>query len=168
MELKNIQHALIWSAGFLEGEGYFGYNNTPMITVSQVEMDPIAELNIWFKGTVRYQRTKGNRHDIYVWSIYGTPAMELMFTLYPLLSNKRQSTVRKCAAKWKETRSPRRNDDYCVRGHVLRGNNLRWSVNGHKKCRLCYVNYNRKGYKKRKNVIAKTRLPLVAIQSERR
>jgi hypothetical protein len=90
---------LCWSAGFLEGEGTFSFYHTPRIRATQVQKEPLDRLSESFGGNVtlvsrEYARNKGKKEqDSWQWTLGGTPAIILMFRLYPLMSRKRQEQI---------------------------------------------------------------------------
>lgn len=99
---------LEWAAGFLEGEGSFSLQwRTPAIVASQCEMFPLYRLQRIFGGKiypVAPQRNKLGKKLAHVWQRTGGPAVQIMMTLYGLMSPTRQAQIRKALAMWKSVK----------------------------------------------------------------
>ena len=102
--LNNVQQAtrtpttndLHWAAGFLEGEGSFGwYSGTDKVQAFQVQKEPLDKLMEIFGGSlcVRKSPYPGIWSDAWVWTINGARARGVMMTLYALMSPKRQQQI---------------------------------------------------------------------------
>jgi hypothetical protein len=104
-------HDLYWAAGFLEGEGWFGWlsqkKGKPAITCPQVQREPLDRLVRIFGANV-YLR-KGQRRigkyeingSMWCWQTSGRKAAAIMMTLYCLMSPKRQKQIHSTLEKWK-------------------------------------------------------------------
>ena len=103
---------LYWAAGFLEGEGWFGWTeryaqNTQMLIVScsQVQLEPLERLKRIFGscGLSGTGRRYGRRQDnpIHYWQVSSRKAAAVMMTLYTLMSPKRQQQITLALEKWK-------------------------------------------------------------------
>src|SRR5262245_39184131 len=94
----NMLHQLHWTAGFLEGEGYF---YTPVrfprtggieITATQVQREPLERLQLYWQGNIIWRDNSKygrNKSAIFRWSLSGSSAAALMMMLYDLMSPKR-------------------------------------------------------------------------------
>lgn len=87
------QEQVIWAAGFLDGEGWFGAagggkDRVPILTVSAAQVDPapILLLRGLFGGKVRLHRSKQpNAADAYQWTVKGVAAVRLCKEIFPFL-----------------------------------------------------------------------------------
>jgi hypothetical protein len=106
-------HEIGWIAGFLEGEGCFQVlgrkNKTPRIDTCQVDIGPIDRLHDRFGGHMWqedrggvYGRYTGNRQPLWKWYITGSPAIQIMMTIWPLVGIKRREEIEKVIAIWKD------------------------------------------------------------------
>ena len=108
--LKNINQAIIWAAGFLEGDGCFQLTTGRhlRITAVQVNPEPIADLVRWFGGAVNHHTPKDkNRNGVYRWQLTRHDGAALMMTVYSFMSEKRKSQIRKCLKVWRTVRGNR-------------------------------------------------------------
>lgn len=143
--LTNINQAIIWAAGFLEGDGCFILRKNRYIAVqaSQVNAEPIADLVRWFNGAVSHS------DGIYLWRLSRHNAAALMMTLYSFMSERRKNQIRKCLLVWKRVQDRRQDENYCAKGHLLRGDNLVWHfAHGckYKACKQCQKKNRRERY----------------------
>ena len=95
-ELKDIYYL----AGFIEGEGSMRSrpgSPVPSIIVnaSQVHRCPLDKIRSTFGGKVYgpYKGRKKTENDYYLWSAHGPRAVGILQTLYPLLSQRRQTQI---------------------------------------------------------------------------
>jgi hypothetical protein len=94
---------IAWTAGFIEGEGYFSQiRNCAHLEVSQVEKEPIEKLHQLFGGTILlvHRKQPTVEKDYYRWGIYGPNAIGLMMTIYDLMSPKRQQKIGEIINIW--------------------------------------------------------------------
>jgi hypothetical protein len=105
-------HEIGWIAGFLEGEGFFTTvgrtEKTPRIEAGQVDIGPIDRLHDRFGGKMWqelrggvYGRYKGNRQPFWRWYCPPSESVQIMMTIWPLVSTKRRLEIEKCLAIWK-------------------------------------------------------------------
>lgn len=127
-----------WAAGFLEGEGSFYNFGSPQVTAAQVQREPIQKLVRLFGGHSFQRKTKGfSEQPIWVWKLGSHRSVEVMMTLYVLMSPKRQLEIAEALRVWKTARLMKRpGSAHCARGHALAGDNIRIS-NGYRRCRQC-------------------------------
>jgi hypothetical protein len=109
-----------WAAGFIEGEGSFARRAsaaarrkygpiTPRVDAVQKTQEPLIRLLRLFGGTIGQHNSRvidertGKRYTAhaYRWRVGGSRAVGVMLTLYPLLSQRRQKTIREVLADWK-------------------------------------------------------------------
>jgi hypothetical protein len=152
---------LMWTAGFLEGEGCFSNANdygVARISVAQVQLIPLTWLQSWWGGTSRQDTKKlmpSQRNLPWRWAVYGIQAAGLMMTLYPLLSPKRQEQVRTVLIKWRRRQSHPRYRMACPSSHpydIFR--------NGKRYCRKCRNTTERRRYQRRRSDRLQERLAL--------
>ena len=103
-----IEH-IYYVAGFLEGEGYFGRNDTtPRIHVGTRDRDVMRKLKYIMAPDVTLHTKKDkrseNNSDIYYFNVMGCRAIQWMMTLYPLMGERRKSQIESVIAKWKTTK----------------------------------------------------------------
>lgn len=89
---------IYWTAGFIEGEGYFSLpNGYPIIGAYQKQREPLERLQYLFGGSLRIRDKSGHAQTpIWVWTLCGPGARALSMTLYPLMSPRRQERIREC------------------------------------------------------------------------
>lgn len=151
----DILKKLYWTAGFLEGEGWFGVSQKgsgyAAITVVQVQREPLERLKEYFGGyIVKRQKPSSDRHSqAYAWMVNGVKAAGLMMTLYPLMSPKRQRKILATLGAWRAAPVYSGLRVACPKGHPYSGVN---SCGG-RICKLCCAENNRK-YEKRKRMAA--------------
>ena len=90
---KPSQRDLAWAAGFLEGEGSFGWNSGGKIGAVQINQEPVQRMLALFGGALRIYRQQPRR--IWEWYATGSRARGIAMTLYPWMSAKRQGQIRK-------------------------------------------------------------------------
>jgi hypothetical protein len=90
---------IAWAAGFLEGEGTFTPQGKPpswggrCVAANQRNTaQPLVRLQKLFGGSVRWHRSQ----KAWAWKASGEKGVNVMLTIYPLLSKRRQRQV--CAA----------------------------------------------------------------------
>jgi hypothetical protein len=132
---------LMWTAGFLDGEGSFGfYGNMIQVVGVQVERQPLEWLLTMFGGRInRHQRAKPRPRvsESWVWIATGPRAAGIMMTLYAFLSQKRQTQIRTALATWRV-----RPIYTGARAQCLRGHSFQWKVTASDprgKRRFCYT-----------------------------
>lgn len=88
MKLSDIY----WTAGFYEGEGCcIINNNSPIVSISQKQKWPLEKLQALWKGKIYEGKNKTGGY--YIWTISGTHALELIFTIYVLLSPEKKYQI---------------------------------------------------------------------------
>lgn len=99
---------LEWAAGYLEGEGCFTIREypaprkpAPEITAGSTDLEPLQLLRGLFGGRLSERRITPNtkrphkRPHMWVWAVYGSRALGVAQTLYPMLWQRRQEAVRR-------------------------------------------------------------------------
>lgn len=98
------QRDLGWAAGFLEGEGHFGYQGggpssrggTQRVTATQVGTEPLELLLEIFGGRIRgpiVNPRHPNWQPRHVWDVTGCRARGVMLTMYALMSHRRRKQI---------------------------------------------------------------------------
>jgi len=139
-EWAKMYGTLQWIAGFFDGEGTIGaYGKGLTISISQKDRELLDRLQALFGGSIYLRKHK--RFPIWVWQIHQARNVAgLAMTLYPLLSQKRQSEIHKALMIWKGRTWPMLT---CKHGHpwtpdstyhytLKDGSKIR-------KCRLCHI-----------------------------
>jgi hypothetical protein len=96
---------IIWIAGFLEGEGSFGYygKNGLFLQANQVQRWPIDKLNALVPGYIirrDMSHRLPNRQPHWQWSIRSSQAAGLMMTIYQFMSPRRKEQIMKALEGW--------------------------------------------------------------------
>ena len=136
-----------WVAGFLEGEGSFGYHGrTPRITVGQVQRQPLERLSSLCGGhmylwTKRLSSSSWRSQPIWLWALGGQHAAAVMMSIWILMSPNRRAKIQEVLAHWK-ARPPKNGMLHaCCNGHEFTPLNSRRSIraNGTFKQRVCRI-----------------------------
>ena len=117
---------IAWAAGFLEGEGSFFHNSgSCKVSAGQVQKEPLDRLVKFFGGVLSLRRPIPGAQPFTIWSVNARRSVQVMMTLYPLMSPKRQQEIRGCLSAWRNTARILKSHDsnYCGRGHLLEGYN---------------------------------------------
>jgi hypothetical protein len=133
---------LAWAAGFIEGEGSFSSagRQSACVTAAQVQKEPIERLQALFGGRVVHRHTSGHSSKpIWVWSLTARRSIEVMMTLYVLMSPRRQGQIEAALAMWKAQKRILRphGSTHCGAGHELADGNVYLTKNGHVQCAEC-------------------------------
>src|SRR5258706_7920996 len=124
---------IYWIAGYLEGEGYFGYGKanghknkslTFKISVGSTDRDVVEKASKILSGVVRLH-SNGNgvrdgyaRKQVYDFTIHGSKAIQWMMTLYPLMGARRKSRIREIINIWKVYNPKERVNDSKARSQI--------------------------------------------------
>ncbi len=102
---------LNWLAGFVEGEGYFGYNDTPKFVVGSTDRDVIERASRILNHKIRLERRDKvdfrvtKLKDMYRIEICAIKAISWMMTLYSLMGSRRKEKIREIITTWKSRSS---------------------------------------------------------------
>ena len=133
-----IRERVVWTAAFIEGEGYpYFYGGRLEISVTQKDREPAHRCQSWWGGST-YPIKAGQ----YIrWSISGGHAAGLMMMIYPFLSARRRDQIKTALNGWR-SRPP----DYgfriqCKGGHPYNQENTYSSTTRaggiNRQCRIC-------------------------------
>ena len=125
---------IIWLAGLLEGEGWFGLKEGkyPIITLSMTDEDVVVGVACMWKARVcRYR----NVHSI---RVYGVHAIGWMMTLYPFLYERRKKMIANVIKFWKE-HSYGRMPNGAPNGVRMAKCHPDRSMKAHDLCNSCYM-----------------------------
>lgn len=87
-----------WTAGFLEGEGYFVDNKYALrIVCDQVQEEPLLRLQSYFGGKVWLLKSK----RCFRWEVINRRAAGIMMTIWALMSPWRKEQIEKALVTWK-------------------------------------------------------------------
>lgn len=92
---------LNWISGLVEGEGYFGYDKSPVIKVEMTDKDVVEKLAAYWKSSIFFSNYNIKYKPKYVTSIHGKNAIGWMLTLYSLLGDRRRSKIEDVLIRWK-------------------------------------------------------------------
>lgn len=129
-----------WAAGFLEGEGTFCNAGSPRVDCGQAQREPLERLVALFGGslTLRKKTNGFGSKPIWIWRLYANEAVQVMMTLYVLMSPKRKAEIEAALTRWRDGRMMKvKGTGRCGYGHPLEGDNV-FTVNGYVKCRTCH------------------------------
>lgn len=117
---------LAWCAGFLEGDGCFSCSNTcPNVVAVQKSREPLDRLQEYL-GCGNIYRVRDGQY--WTWNLYGINAVSVMFTLYSMLSKRRQEKIRDVVGIWSDMAPGRgganRAKTHCPQGHPYSGDNV--------------------------------------------
>jgi len=122
---------LYWAAGFLEGEGSFhhrnenGKKNYPSqicTSAAQVQLEPLERLKRIFGGRIYgpyLGRTKAGE-PYFLWSVGGSLAIQIMMTLYSLMSLKRKTQIELCITAWRSCVKQKTGPKTTLKGDLCR------------------------------------------------
>lgn len=130
---------LSWAAGFIEGEGSFSGGK---VTAAQVQKEPVERLQAMLGGKLSHRQPKGHgAQPIWIWSLTARRSIEVMMTLYVLMSPRRQQQIEVCLAVWKAQKRILKShaSRICGNGHALEEENIYITPGGHRKCRQCRI-----------------------------
>ena len=114
-----------WIAGFLEGEGSFGRcGSTISVSASQVQKYPLEVMSKLVGGNLNtYQQILDDKKTIMVyhrWQVYGMRAVEVMLSIYHLMSPKRKCQIEKTLSFWVTRPGNNSTKYYCEKeGYIL-------------------------------------------------
>ena len=137
-----------WIAGFLEGEGHFRMlNGTPGVRAKQVERGPLERLSSLVGGNVIDKPAPTERNQPYSnWGVYGRRAIEVMMTIYPMMSAKRRHRIGEVISIWRAVpgKGWHRKLTHCKYGHPFTARYWRTSGKGQQICMECRELYAQK------------------------
>lgn len=130
---------LEWTAGFLDGEGSFGfYNGSVRVCAHQVQKWPLERLQKMFGGSLKLVKRQGFKpREIWAWNVSGPIASGLCMTIYSLLSPRRQEKVKESLAVWRSRPASHKYKANCYKGHPLSGTNLKIEQGRWRRCLAC-------------------------------
>lgn len=156
-----------WIAGFLEGEAYFGgtaKHRSIQVNASQVEREPLEKLERWLGGTITQVPARVTGHiraqAIWKWYLGSNRAVQLMMTIYPLMSPKRQGQITRTLRIWKTM--PFRHPHHCRNGHPWEGNTY-LACKRYRRCRPCTQAADKRAYARARKLA--TKLGITVIQA---
>lgn len=143
---------LAFAAGFIEGEGSFhlqgkrGRRTNFVVSVSQVQREPLDRMKLWFGGSIcrcEGQNRKNPKWSVYFrWQLTGERARVLVDELRKWLSPRRRAQIDTLFARRQAILPPHNaTKTHCVRGHELAGDNLYLYPDGRRECRTCSRGY---------------------------
>lgn len=137
-----------WIAGFLDGEGWFGFSQRRIgVTVVQKDDWPLLKLQAMIGGKIRLVNSHRSKNGInfkyWRWEAHGALAAGVMMTVYSLISPRRQQRIRNTLDFYKSI--GRRGKHYgqmthCTHGHEYTPENTLQKKNG-RQCRECMKGY---------------------------
>lgn len=96
---------LAWAAGLLEGEGSFSWrtSKSPHISCAMTDLDVLERLRSLLGGNI-VVATKSQPHhkQAWVWYLGGTPAIDVMRQLSPLMGSRRHDKIEQVIQLWED------------------------------------------------------------------
>lgn len=128
---------IAWLAGIVEGEGCISFSSTPKIVIKMKDEDIIKRVASILRINRSIISGKQEPHwsTTYAVAIYGTPAIEWLFTLYTFLGIRRRQKALEVINLWK-ARTEKFNKDTFSCGHPKKPANFRFSGK-YVRCRTC-------------------------------
>ena len=141
-----------WVAGFIEGEGTFGWaGTTPTVSAAQVQYWPLERMKALCGGSIITLKRKEVVGQIYFrWYIYGVGATELIKLIYPLLSPRRQEQAKVVYTKrYQQVNAPKLIKTICKHGHLwIKKNIYTFKKDGRQICKICARGWREKWLQK--------------------
>jgi hypothetical protein len=146
---------VMWLAGLLEGEGWFGRNHyvTPTIKVSMTDRDVIARVAALFGNAVTVERRpvdprRPNAKQQWSTTIYGHRAVAWMRVLLPHMGSRRSARISELLADWDavEHKMPKGSGSAAATCHPDK------PVMGGGLCGTCYARKYRAGWRVRSTI----------------
>lgn len=145
----NDQAKIAWVAAIIDGEGHIGLSQgRPRISVEMTDEDLIDRLLLLSGTGKKYGPYSGTNKDCWQWIVNkSSDAIALCYTIYPIMSIRRQNKIREVITRWLETD----NTSQIVHG-TLAGyhKEKRCSYEPCEPCTLAYKKYNKEYYLKKK------------------
>lgn len=141
---------IVWVAGLLEGEAWFGANRaTPVISLSMLDEDVVSRAS-QVLGASRVLTYEQNdcRRPVHRACVRGGKAAGWMMTLYPLMGYRRQEQIRDALATWRQAAVANGRKTHCPAGHPYDEKNTALERRGQfvlRHCRTCKNEKRRKG-----------------------
>jgi hypothetical protein len=143
-----------WIAGFLDGEACF-YFNRNACRVQVVQKDPwtLHKLQALVGGTIYKTKEKDPHGPYYLLMVIGKRAVGLMFTVYALMSPRRQAKIASNIARWmaRPLRGKCNIKTHCKNGHELNASTTFMKSDGSsRECIACSKTHKRNWYERNK------------------
>lgn len=130
---------LAWLAGFLEGEGSFGFTqSSACVSAKQVQRWPLEVCLRIVGGRINSSpKPTPTSQPFFTWAVGGRIAAGLMMTLYPLLSPRRKQQIDAVLVRWRSRPAGTKYQKFCKRGHLFSPENVYHSKR-QRACKLCH------------------------------
>lgn len=105
--MSKTRDNLIWLAAFIEGEGCItldgGNNSSPGIKISTTDKDVLAKAAaICGKKIRKVKRRYHGYKQVYTLDVWGTRAVEILFSIFVLMGKRRKAAIKKVVQGWKK------------------------------------------------------------------
>jgi hypothetical protein len=89
------ERSRLWLAGYLEGEGSFGYHSfSPRVSVQTTDLDVIIRVAALMRTPVKGPLLRGkNRNPIWYTQAYGDDARNVMTLVKPFMGTRRRCQI---------------------------------------------------------------------------
>ena len=104
---KQWREDLLWFAGLLEGEGYFGRaNQTVRLDLWMTDLDVVERASRFVGSKVYHRKLRCSmRKPSYGFTLTGPKAASWMMTLYSLLGKRRRHQIAYSLLEWQKLRA---------------------------------------------------------------
>lgn len=155
---------IAWAAGFLEGEGSFIFKRgllthkaSAIVDAVQVNMEPLLRLrNIFNLGHIYlHSKNKWSKQATHSWKVYGKDAIQIMMTIYPLMSERRQNSIKYAILEWKKSPLANKDKTQCLHGHGYTKENTYYTKTKRNTprriCKICHRISNKKYHENKRS-----------------
>jgi len=143
-----VKADLLWLAGLLEGEGYFGGSPHRQLSIQLAmnDRDVVEKAASIMGGKERITpKRKGGTSEVSILQFGGSRAAAWMMMLWQFMGQRRKARIAE-ALQWWKTRpvNNSRIQPYCKRGHEFTEQNTYFFPDGRQRmCRKCHNDRNR-------------------------
>lgn len=158
-----MSERIAWAAGFLEGEGCFGWygkhNGYPLVAACQVEPEPIARLCNIFGVEMKQARSTSVGNPVWEFRVTSAKAIGVMMAVRHWMSDRRTEKIDECLDKWEALQTKRaaeakRRETMCPHGHLWSEHGSRRHTGKNAGQRFCKACSRERSQRRRKEVAA--------------
>lgn len=105
--MSKIRDDIIWISCFIESEGWIGTEgkHCPAIKLCSIDLDVVEHAARILKRKVRTAKSRNPKYKLaYTVYIFGSPAVEFLFSIFSLMGKRRKESIKQTIHKWKAGR----------------------------------------------------------------